>query len=94
MQFDPTVEDVVVVKQQTEKGTCHFRGKILFSQGYHSLFTSKFHQDRSTLHVIAAILERYPDGAYFKQYVQLNNVDIIVMDRNKKTYIFLQSEVE
>lgn len=94
MQFDPAVEDVVVVRQQPEKGTCRFRGKIIFSHGYHSLFTSKFHQDRSTLHVIAAILECYPDGAYYKQHVELNHVDIIVIDRNKKTYIFLQSEVE
>lgn len=94
MKFDATKEDLIEVKNQPASGTCHFRGKIHFSEGYHGLFESKFHQDRSTLHIIAAVLEKYPQGAYFEQHIVLNHVDLVLMEKNKKVYIFLQSEME
>lgn len=92
--FDANTEDVIEIEEQPQPGTCRFRGKIHFSEGYHNLFESKFHQDRSTLHIIAAVLEKYPEGAYYKQHIILNEVPLVLIERNKKAYIFLQSEVE
>ena len=88
MTFDPNVEDIVEIDDQPQEGTCHFRGKIHFSEGYHQLFTSKFHQDRSTLHI------NDPNGAYFRQHIALNGVRLILFERDKKVYLFLESELQ
>lgn len=93
MAFDPNIEDVVEIEDQPQEGSCHFRGKIHFSKGYHQLFTSKFHQDRSTLHIIASLLEKHPDGAYFRQHITLNGVRLILFEREKKVYLFLETEL-
>ncbi|MCI8372294.1 MAG: hypothetical protein HFI75_07835 [Lachnospiraceae bacterium] len=94
MAFDIQKEDEIIIEEQPKKGACHFRGKIHFSEGYHDLFQSKFHQDRSTLHIIAAILEKYPQGAYFQQRLTLNGVKLFIFEKDKKVYIFLQSEMQ
>lgn len=92
MAFDIHTKDVITIEDQPQEGTCHFRGTIQYSEGYHKLFQSQFHQDRSSLHIIAAILEKHPQGAYFMQHIVFNDVRLIVIDRNKKVFIFLESE--
>ena len=94
MAFDVHTEDVIVVEDQPQEGTCRFRGSVLFSEGYHKLFESKFHQDRSSLHIIAAILEKYPQGAHFQQRVVFNDVRILVFEKAKKVYLMLESEYQ
>lgn len=92
MAFDFNTEDTILIEDQPKEGTCRFRGKINFSEGYFQLFQSKFHQDRSTLHIIAAILEKYPQGGYYQQHVTLNGTKLIVIEKKKQVYIFLESE--
>ena len=94
MAFDINQEDIIEIEDQPQEGTCRFRGKIHFSNGYHQLFQSKFHQDRSTLHIIASILEKYPNGAYFRQHITLNGVRLILFERDKKVYLFLETELD
>lgn len=92
MPFNIDTKDVIYIKDQPKKGNCRFRGKIHFSEGYHNLFQSKFHQDRSTLHIIAAVLEKYPGGAYFKLNITFNDINLILMEKKNDVYIFLESE--
>lgn len=94
MAFDIHTKDIITIEDQPKEGTCHFRGKIHFSEGYHRLFQSQFHQDRSSLHIIAAIMEKYPQGAYRKQHVIFNDVRLLVCEKEKDVYIFLESEKE
>lgn len=92
MAFDVHKEDEIQIEEQPKKGNCRFRGKVHFSEGYYKLFESKFHQDRATFHIISAVLEKHPQGAYFQQRVTLNGVKLILFEKEKNVYIFLQSE--
>lgn len=92
MAFDIQKKDEIIIKDQEKEGSCRFRGKIHFSEGYHNLFQSKFHQDRSTLHIIAAVLQKYPNGAYCQQHILFNDVPLLLYELNGHVYLFLLSE--
>lgn len=92
MAFDINKKDVIDIDPASGTGTCRFREKLVLSYGFKNLFSSQFHIDRSVLHIIAAILEKYPDGAAPMQLVTFNDVPLIVQEIGGTDYIFLRSE--